>query len=212
MHQKIQEHNEKLKPLKEMELFVLDNSLRESTVAQLRGHTIENKWKIYEEVSHVVFLMGTKWKLRAGPGKEYQLVSLWFTSYTFWCPHSSITLLDLFYLLCSSIPYRPLVSTLPYSNTIYSYSRSVTRFFRTLQREVRSNEETEQTRPGAQVSGVGGEGSCLKLYFWDCVLKNWVFLKLLIFNFFSNNVLYFCNFFIVTILDVTIKKKVGRKL
>ena len=60
MHQKIQEHNEKLKPLKEMELFVLDNSLRESTVAQLRGHTIENKWKIYEEVSHVVFLMGTK--------------------------------------------------------------------------------------------------------------------------------------------------------
>ena len=60
MHQKIQEHNEKLKPLKEMELFVLDNSLRESTVAQLRGHTIENKWKIYEEVSHVIFLMGTK--------------------------------------------------------------------------------------------------------------------------------------------------------
>ena len=59
MHQKIQEHNEKLKPLKEMELFVLDNSLRESTVAQLRGHTLENKWKIYEEVSLVVFLMGT---------------------------------------------------------------------------------------------------------------------------------------------------------
>ena len=33
------------------ELFVLDNSLRESTVGQLRGHTIENKWKIYEQVS-----------------------------------------------------------------------------------------------------------------------------------------------------------------
>ena len=59
MNQEIQEHDEKLKPLKEMELFVLDNSLRESTVAQLRGHTPENKWKIYEEVNLVVFLMGT---------------------------------------------------------------------------------------------------------------------------------------------------------
>ena len=39
------------KALKNMELFVLDNSLRESTVGQLRGHTIENKWKIYEQVS-----------------------------------------------------------------------------------------------------------------------------------------------------------------
>ena len=67
MNKKIQEHNEKMKPIKEMELFVLDNSLRESTVAQLRGHTIENKWKIYEEVSHVLFLIWTpKWKLRGG--------------------------------------------------------------------------------------------------------------------------------------------------
>jgi hypothetical protein len=37
--------------LREKKLFVLDNSLRESTVGQLRGHTIENKWKIYEEVN-----------------------------------------------------------------------------------------------------------------------------------------------------------------
>jgi hypothetical protein len=37
--------------LRKKKLFVLDNSLRESTVGQLRGHTIENKWKIYEEVS-----------------------------------------------------------------------------------------------------------------------------------------------------------------
>lgn len=59
MHRKIQEHNEKLKPLAEMKLFVLDNSLRESTVAQPRGHTLENKWKIYQEVSLVVFLIGT---------------------------------------------------------------------------------------------------------------------------------------------------------
>ena len=50
MHKDIQDDKEKRKALKEMELFVLDNSLRESTVGQLRGHTIENKWKIYEQV------------------------------------------------------------------------------------------------------------------------------------------------------------------
>ena len=50
MHKDIHEQKEKRKALKEMELFVLDNSLRESTVDQLRGHTIENKWKIYEQV------------------------------------------------------------------------------------------------------------------------------------------------------------------
>ena len=40
--------------LREKKLFVLDNSLRESTVGQIRGHTIENKWKIYEEVSAMI--------------------------------------------------------------------------------------------------------------------------------------------------------------
>ena len=39
--------------LREKEVFVLDNSLRESTVGQLRGHTIENKWKIYEQVTNI---------------------------------------------------------------------------------------------------------------------------------------------------------------
>ena len=58
----------------------------------------------------------------------------------------------------------------------------------------------------------GGENliDCLRLHL--SILKNWVFLKLLIFNFFSNNVLYFCNFFIVTILDVTIFKKSRKKV
>ena len=51
MNEDFREQNEKLKQLKELDLFVLDNSLRESTVGQLRGHTIENKWKIYNEVS-----------------------------------------------------------------------------------------------------------------------------------------------------------------
>ena len=52
MQRKIDDEKEKRKVLREMELFVLDNSLRESTVGQLRGHTIENKWKIYEQVDY----------------------------------------------------------------------------------------------------------------------------------------------------------------
>ena len=50
MHEEIQHASEEKKNLKQKELFVLDNSLRESTVGQLRGHTIDNKWKIYEQV------------------------------------------------------------------------------------------------------------------------------------------------------------------
>ena len=33
--------------LKDLDLIVLDNSIRESTVGQLRGHTLENKWNIF---------------------------------------------------------------------------------------------------------------------------------------------------------------------
>jgi 6-pyruvoyl-tetrahydropterin synthase len=36
--------------LSEMDFFILDNSIRESTVGQLRGHTIENKKAIYQQV------------------------------------------------------------------------------------------------------------------------------------------------------------------
>ena len=50
MNKDVDEELDKRKVLSKMKLFVLDNSLRESTVGQLRGHTIENKWKIYEQV------------------------------------------------------------------------------------------------------------------------------------------------------------------
>ena len=40
----------KRETLRNLDCFILDNSIRESTVGQLRGHTLENKWKIYEEV------------------------------------------------------------------------------------------------------------------------------------------------------------------
>ena len=43
------------KRLKNLDLLVLDNSLRETTVAQLRSHTIENKWAIYNEVKRIGF-------------------------------------------------------------------------------------------------------------------------------------------------------------
>ena len=55
MHEEIQHASEEKKNLKQKELFVLDNSLRESTVGQLRGHTIDNKWKIYEQVGVYYF-------------------------------------------------------------------------------------------------------------------------------------------------------------
>lgn len=41
--------------LRNLDCIVLDNSLRESTVGQLRGHTLENKLKIFEEVKKCGF-------------------------------------------------------------------------------------------------------------------------------------------------------------
>ena len=41
--------------LKELDCFVLDNSLRESTVGQLRGHTLQDKWKIFNEIKECGF-------------------------------------------------------------------------------------------------------------------------------------------------------------
>lgn len=46
----IAQEKKKRARLKDLDLIVLDNSLRESTVGQLRGHTLENKRKIYDEV------------------------------------------------------------------------------------------------------------------------------------------------------------------
>ena len=49
------EQNEKRHALRDLDFFMLDNSIRESTVGQLRGHTVENKMKIYEEVKKCGF-------------------------------------------------------------------------------------------------------------------------------------------------------------
>ena len=41
---------QKRERLKNLDFFILDNSIRESTVGQLRSHTLENKFQIYEQV------------------------------------------------------------------------------------------------------------------------------------------------------------------
>lgn len=45
----------KYETLRDLDVFVLDNSMRESTVGQLRGHTIEDKRRIFEEVKKCGF-------------------------------------------------------------------------------------------------------------------------------------------------------------
>ena len=46
---------EKIERLKDLDLFVLDNSIRETTVGAIRGHTLDNKRLIYEEVKKCGF-------------------------------------------------------------------------------------------------------------------------------------------------------------
>ena len=51
MKERVEEfRTRKLQRLKSLDFFVLDNSIRESTVGQLRGHTLQNKIAIFEEV------------------------------------------------------------------------------------------------------------------------------------------------------------------
>ena len=50
-----EQFNTKRKTLRDLDLFVLDNSIRETTVGQLRGHTLENKIKIFEETQKCGF-------------------------------------------------------------------------------------------------------------------------------------------------------------
>ena len=50
-----EQYNTKRKILRDLDLFVLDNSIRETTVGQLRGHTLENKIKIYQETKKCGF-------------------------------------------------------------------------------------------------------------------------------------------------------------
>jgi len=48
-------YHEKLRILKDLDMFVLDNSMRETTIAALRGLTLENKRNIYKEVKKCGF-------------------------------------------------------------------------------------------------------------------------------------------------------------
>ena len=44
--------------LKDLDLVVLDNSVRESTVGQLKSHTSEDKFKIFDEAQKCGFQVG----------------------------------------------------------------------------------------------------------------------------------------------------------
>ena len=50
MNRRLNLFNHEKNVLKNLDLFVLDNSLRENALGSSRGHTIENRWKIYNEV------------------------------------------------------------------------------------------------------------------------------------------------------------------
>ena len=51
----IERETSKYKVLRDLDCFVLDNSIRESEVGQLRGHTPESKWDVYNEVNKCGF-------------------------------------------------------------------------------------------------------------------------------------------------------------
>ena len=51
----VDERNRKLDVLKNMEILVIDNSLRETTVASIKAHTVESKRAIFEEVKKFGF-------------------------------------------------------------------------------------------------------------------------------------------------------------
>jgi len=51
----VAERLQKYQVLRDLDIFVLDNSIRESTVGQLRGHTLDSKWEIYNEVKKLGF-------------------------------------------------------------------------------------------------------------------------------------------------------------
>ncbi|XP_048588501.1 uncharacterized protein LOC5506209 [Nematostella vectensis] len=53
--QALQETCRERETLRNLDIFVLDNTLRETTVGQLRGHTIDNKWAIYDQVKKIGF-------------------------------------------------------------------------------------------------------------------------------------------------------------
>ncbi len=51
----LKKHVAKYEMLKNVDVFVLDNSIRESTVGAVKGHTVNEKWQIYNEVKQCGF-------------------------------------------------------------------------------------------------------------------------------------------------------------
>ena len=49
------DYKPKRQRLADIDLFVLDNSIRESTVGALRGHTLQNKHDIFKQVIYILY-------------------------------------------------------------------------------------------------------------------------------------------------------------
>ena len=78
--------------LKAVDLIVLDNSLRESTVGQLRGHTLENKRRIYQEVKKC----GFKLKIVAAYSHMTRVDDSWVDEIVRYCKEGEEELANLF--------------------------------------------------------------------------------------------------------------------
>lgn len=59
LQKELTEVSEKRDKLRELDLYVLDNSLRETTVGQLRGHTLKDKWDLYNQVWYPLATAGS---------------------------------------------------------------------------------------------------------------------------------------------------------
>ena len=55
LRSQLEKNQSRTETLQNLDLLVLDNSIRESTVGQLRGHTLDSKMKIFNEVKKCGF-------------------------------------------------------------------------------------------------------------------------------------------------------------
>ena len=108
----IAQEKKKRARLKDLDLIVLDNSLRESTVGQLRGHTLENKRKIYDEVRKC----GFQYKIVAAYSHMPRVDDLWVEQIVSDCKEGKEDLSNLFAF--SEVMIHPVSQGVPDTKTI----------------------------------------------------------------------------------------------
>ncbi|PFX23437.1 uncharacterized protein LOC111332930 [Stylophora pistillata] len=108
----IAQEKKKRARLKDLDLIVLDNSLRESTVGQLRGHTLENKRKIYDKVRKC----GFQYKIVAAYFHMPRVDDLWVEQIVSDCKEGKEDLSNLFAF--SEVMIHPVSQGVPDTKTI----------------------------------------------------------------------------------------------